>query len=117
MTAFDLSETGIKKGKRLAEKCNTYVDFLKADLTDFRPTEMYDIVFSSGVFHFIKPEIRKDLLSNLQEHTNQNGIHAINVFVDKPFAAIPPDNDRTKNFSESTGYLNERQKHESKLFF
>ena len=27
VTAFDLSETGIEKGKKLAEKCNTYVDF------------------------------------------------------------------------------------------
>ncbi len=27
--AFDLSGAGIEKGKKLAEKCNTYVDFLK----------------------------------------------------------------------------------------
>lgn len=27
VTAFDLSEAGIEKGKKLAERCNTYVDF------------------------------------------------------------------------------------------
>lgn len=27
VTAFDLSEAGIEKGKKLAEKCNTHVDF------------------------------------------------------------------------------------------
>lgn len=45
VTAFDLSEAGIEKGKRLAEKCNTDVDFFKADITDFRVNESYDIIF------------------------------------------------------------------------
>ncbi len=104
VTAFDLSETGIEKGKRLAEKCNTYVDFFKADLTDFRATEMYDIVFSSGVLHFIKPEIREELISNLKEYTNKNGIHAINVFVEKPFVKVPPDKDSNR-FRWNSGEL------------
>ena len=96
VTAFDLSEAGIEKGKRLAEKCNTYVDFFKADITDFRATEYYDIIFSSGVFHFIKPEIREEITANLKEYTNKNGIHAINVFVDKPFVQVPPDKDANR---------------------
>ncbi len=93
VTAFDLSEKGIEKGKRLAEKCNTYVDFFKADIVDFRASESYDIVFSSGVFHFIKPENRGKIITNLKEYTNKGGIHAINVFVDKPFVEVPPDKD------------------------
>lgn len=88
VTAFDLSEAGIEKGKKLAEKCNTYVNFFKADITDFRVTEYYDIIFSSGVFHFIKPEIRKEIATNLKDYTNKGGIHAINVFVDKPLMDI-----------------------------
>lgn len=96
VTAFDLSETGIEKGKRLADRCNTYVDFFKADITDFRATEMYDIVFSSGVFHFIRSEIREELISNLKEHTNKNGIHTMNVFVEKPFVEVPPDKDNNR---------------------
>lgn len=96
VTAFDLSANGIEKGKRLAEKSNTYVDFFKADLTDFRAAEMYDIIFSSGAFHFIKPEIREELISSLKECTNPNGIHAINVFVEKPFVEVPPDKDSNR---------------------
>ncbi len=91
VTAFDLSEAGIEKGKKLAEKCNTCVDFFKADITDFRITECYDIIFSSGVFHFIPPEIRPEIADNLKEHTTENGLHTINVFVDKPFVKVPPD--------------------------
>lgn len=93
VTAFDLSESGIEKGKKLAEKCNAYVNFLKADMLDFRASEYYDIIFSSGVFHMIRPEARKEIIDDLKEHTNQGGIHAINVFVDKPFIAAPPDKD------------------------
>lgn len=104
VTAFDLSEAGIDKGKKLAEKCNTYVDFFKADLTDFRASESYDIIFSSGVFHFMKPEIREEITANLKEHTNGNGIHTINVFVDKPFVAIPPDKDANR-FRWNSGEL------------
>ena len=96
VTAFDLSEAGIEKGKRLAEKCNTDVDFFKADITDFRVIESYDIIFSSGVFHFIKPEIRKEITENLKKYTNLNGIHAINVFVDKPFVEVPPEKDANR---------------------
>lgn len=93
VTAFDLSEAGIEKGKKLAEKCSTYVDFFKADITDFRASEYYDIIFSSGIFHFIKPEIRKEITANLKAYTNESGIHAINVFVDKPFVEAAPDKD------------------------
>lgn len=104
VTAYDLSEAGIEKGKKLAEKWNTYVDFFKADITDFRAEECYDIIFSSGVFHFIKPEIRKEITANLKEHTNKGGIHAFNVFVDKPFVEIPPDKD-VNRFRWNSGEL------------
>lgn len=104
VTAFDLSEAGIEKGKKLAEKCNTYVDFFKADITDFRATEYYDIIFCSGVFHFIKPEIRKEITQNLKEYTNKSGIHTINVFVDKPFVEVPPDKN-TNRFRWNSGEL------------
>ena len=104
VTAFDLSETGIAKAKKLAEKCGVYVEFFKADIVDFRLTECYDIIFSSGVFHFIKPEIRKDITENLKEYTNKNGIHAINVFVDKPFVEVPPDKN-TNRFRWTSGEL------------
>jgi len=104
VTAFDLSEAGIEKGKKLAEKCSVYVDFFKADITDFQAAEYYDIIFSSGVFHFIKPEIREEITANLKECTNKGGIHAINVFVDKPFVEVPPDKDANR-FRWNSGEL------------
>ncbi len=67
------------------------VDFFKADITDFGPEKMYDIIFCSGVFHFLFPNVRKEFVSQLKEHTNADGLDVINVFVDKPFIKRAPD--------------------------
>ena len=91
VSGLDATDNGIEKGKQLAEKCDVSVDFFKADMADFRLKENYDIILCSGVMHFVKPEYRNDIFQNLKKHTTQNGIHAMNVFVEKPFIASPPD--------------------------
>lgn len=91
VSAFDAAETGVEKTKRLAEKAGVFVDAFTANLLDFRLDRNFDILFSSGVFHFIKPELRGEILENYKCHTNPNGIHAVNVFVEKPFVPDPPE--------------------------
>lgn len=54
---------------------------------------MYDIIFSSGVFHYIKPGLREIFINNLKEHTNTGGINCTNVFVEKPFIEPAPDSE------------------------
>lgn len=89
VSALDATDHGIEKGKRLAEKYGVSVDFFKADIADYRLKDNYDIIFSSGVFHFVKPEYRDAIFQNLKEYTNSHGIHVMNVFVEKPFVAVP----------------------------
>ncbi|MBQ8410055.1 MAG: methyltransferase domain-containing protein [Clostridia bacterium] len=91
VTAFDASERGVAKARQLAEHCNVKIDFFKADVRDFRVDTDYDVIFSSGVFHYIPPALREDVIENLKAHTAHGGIHAINVFVKKPFIPYPPD--------------------------
>jgi len=91
VTAFDASESGLSKAKMLADRCGVQVDFFKADIKDFKPEEQFDIVFSSGVFHYIPAELRANIIASLKTHTALGGIHAINVFVRKPFIPLPPD--------------------------
>lgn len=91
VTAFDVSEQGLSKARRLADACGVKVDFFKADVRDFRLETDYDIIFSSGVFHYIPKEQRGDVVHNLKAHTTPNGINVINVFVKKPFIPLPPD--------------------------
>ena len=91
VSAFDIADAGLEKAKKLADINGTHVDFFKADITDFRPEKMYDIIFCSGVFHFLFPDVRKEFVSQLKEHTNAGGLNVINVFVDKPFIERAPD--------------------------
>lgn len=42
VTAFDMAEEGLKKGRLLAEKNATFVDFYRADINDFELKDMYD---------------------------------------------------------------------------
>ena len=91
VTAFDISDQGLSKAEMLAGHCGVKVDFFRADIRDFRLQTEYDIIFSSGVFHYLPYALRMPAIDNLKAHTASGGIHAINVFVQKPFIPIPPD--------------------------
>jgi len=91
VTAFDISEQGLSKARKLADHCGVKVDFFKADIRDFRLETDFDIIFSSGVFHYIPQEQRSNVIESLKKHTTSNGINVINVFVRKPFIPLPPD--------------------------
>jgi len=96
VTAFDISEQGIEKAKRLARYNETEVRFFRADLFDYRPDTEYDIIFSSGVLHVIKKAERKEFFDSLKAHTTDIGINALNVFVQKPFIDRAPDSTRNE---------------------
>ncbi len=89
--AFDIADSGLKKGQTLAAHHQTHVDFFHADLLDFEPGDTYDIIFCSGVLHYLPPQKRAAVLERLKAHTEPNGLHVMNVFVEKPFIAPAPD--------------------------
>lgn len=91
VTAFDLSEQGIEKAKKLAEHNKVEVRLFKADIFDYHPDAEYDIIFSSGVLHFLPDTRRKELCHSLKEYTADGGINVLNVFVQKPFIKHAPD--------------------------
>jgi tellurite methyltransferase len=91
VSAFDISEAGLEKTKRLAGKANVRVRTFRANLWDYRLEENYDILYSSGVLNYIKPELRDEILSNYKTHVNDKGIAALHTFVEKPFIPRPPE--------------------------
>lgn len=97
VTAFDISEQGIEKAKKLADYNQVDAAFFKADLFDYRPEGEYDIIFSSGVLHFMQENRRKELCDSLKAHTAEGGINAMNVFVKKPFIKRAPDSTRDES--------------------
>jgi tellurite methyltransferase len=93
VTAFDISDTGVEKTKRLAESASVHVNVFKANICDYRLDNKYDILYSSGVLHYIKPALRNEIFSNYRDHTEINGLNAFNAFVKKPFIASAPENE------------------------
>lgn len=91
VTAIDISDAGLEKTKRLADNVHVQVKVLKADILDYRLDTYFDVIFSSGVFHYIKPQLREEILNNYKQFTNPNGLHVLNAFVNKPFIAPPPE--------------------------
>lgn len=91
VSAFDISDAGIDKLNRLAERAHVYVHAFKANLWDYRLEEEYDILFSSGVLHYIKPELRDEIMSNYKSHVSKNGFVYFHTFVKKPFIQPPPE--------------------------
>ncbi len=96
VTAFDVSEQGLSKARELADYSGVKIDFFKANVQDFRLESDYDIIFSSGVFHYISNELRGSVVDNLKAHTSTSGINIINVFVRKPFIPLPPDTEESE---------------------
>ncbi len=106
VSAFDISESGIEKGIRLAEANHVEVDFFQADINQYQLGSTYDVVFASGVLQYITEDKRSDIISMLKEHTNRNGIHVLNVFVEKPFLDVPPDWEKKEFFWNSGELMN-----------
>ncbi|WP_223068839.1 methyltransferase domain-containing protein [Paenibacillus caui] len=104
VTAFDVSDAGIDKARSLADKIGVKLKVLKADIMDFRLDSRFDILYSSGVLHYIKPEYRDEIFSNYKQFTNEGGMHVFNVFVQKPFIAPPPEKE-TNAYSWKSGEL------------
>lgn len=91
VSAFDIAEAGLEKGRRLAECNNVEVDFFKADANTYRPDTEFDIIYCSGVLHYVELNQRQSFFESMKECTVKNGINAMNVFVKKPFIEFYPD--------------------------
>jgi len=89
VSAFDISEAGLEKTRRLAERAGVRVRAFRADICDFRLGEKYDILFSSGTLHYIKPALRDEIMANYKANVAAGGLVAFQVFVEKPYIALP----------------------------
>jgi len=105
VTAFDISEAGLEKTKRLADKARVPIKTFRANILDYRLSEEYDIIFSSGVLHYLKPELRSEIMENYKSYVKTGGIVAMNVFVEKPFIAPPPENEAHHSYLWKSGQL------------
>ena len=104
VSAFDITETGIKKTKLLAEKRNVEINAFVADINNFEIKDSFDILYSTGTIQYLFDENIAPFFKKLKEITNIGGIVYLNVFVDKPFMELPPDWDKEEKMWK-TGQL------------
>lgn len=97
VSAFDITQSGIDKSKRLAEKHRVEIDFFKADIRDFRLENSFDVIFCSGALHYIPTDYIEQIIADYKCHTSDGGINALNVFVKKPFIPAPHDKESLGN--------------------
>jgi len=95
VTAFDTSGKGVEKARQLAAAAGVSIEARVASINEFRLTDSFDVLFSTGVLQYVPPELREELFANYREHTNPGGLHALSVFVKKPFIAKAPDGEKT----------------------
>lgn len=101
VSAYDVSGNGVKKGMELADISGVSVDFFQADMLEYHLENEFDIIYCSGALQYLPRERRKGFIDNLKEHTEENGIHVLNVFVEKPFLLPPPDWEEGEHFWHS----------------
>ena len=101
VSAFDLTENGIRKTVSLAKnrgvEINAYVD----DINTFEINEQFDIIYSTGTVQYLFEENKDSFFEKLEKITRRNGIVYINVFVEKPFLELPPDWDKEEKMWRS----------------
>ncbi len=97
VTAFDLTESGIAKTKRLAKEAGVRINAYVDDINSFETEERFEIIYSSGTLQYLQKDNIKPFFEKMGRITNPNGINYFNVFVDKPFLAPAPDLDKEES--------------------
>lgn len=94
VTAFDVTESGIRKAKLLAQQRSVAIDAFVADINDFEINGQFDIIYSTGTIQYLFDDNIAPFFEKIERLTKKGGIVYFNVFVDKPFLELPPDWDK-----------------------
>lgn len=80
--AFDISEAGIAKLKRLCEFNSVNINAFVKDLVNYEFEKKYDLVMSFATLCFLEKSVWRQFIANAKENTNIGGIHIMHIFTD-----------------------------------
>lgn len=80
--AFDISEAGISKLKRLCELNSVSVNAFVQDLTAYRFEKRYDLIISFAALCFVEKSAWRKFIADAKANTNVGGIHIMHIFTD-----------------------------------
>ncbi len=77
VTALDISDVGLEKGKRRAEREGVAIDFLRVDLDEYRFTDTYDLIIN---FNFLL----RDLIPRSVAALAAGGLLVVDTIMESP---------------------------------
>ena len=95
-TGVDISAAGLQKTVQYAAEVGVQVETVQADLSTYRLSDSYDVVFSTMTLQYLPATRREECFRHYKEHTRNSGINLISVQVAKPFLPSEPDDDPTR---------------------
>lgn len=101
VTAFDLTDNGIRKTLALADQKEVKIKAFVDDINTFETDEQFDIIYSSGTVQYLFDENKKEFFDKIDRMTRPDGIVFFNVFVEKSFLEFPPDWDKEEKMWKS----------------
>lgn len=87
--AFDISEAGIAKLKKLCEINGVSTNAFVCDLARYVFEKKYDLIMSFATLCFAEKDKWKQFVANAKDNTNVGGIHIMHIFTDE----VPPSAD------------------------
>jgi len=81
VTCIDISKTAIKKIKEEATKRGLKISAFFDDLEKYKIKGDYDIIISTGIFHFLPKEKTFELIEKIKGHTKKKGINIFEAFL------------------------------------
>jgi tellurite methyltransferase len=101
VTGLDISAAGLEKARRLAEETGVAISTIHGSIIDCALTGAFDVIFSTGTLHYLPPVCRLQRFEHFKAVTSGNGLHAMSVFVEKPFIPRAPDAEATVHLYRS----------------
>lgn len=106
--AFDISENGIEKAKKIAGQMDVQINYFCCDLEKFVFEKEYDVILSHGVLHLPYKDVRDKFIMRMQENTKIGGYNVIGIFTNRLPAT--PDNAPYTHSLFNVGELLEKYK-------
>ena len=81
--AFDISEAGIAKLKKLCEVNSVSINAFVKDLAHYTFEKKYDLIMSFATLCFLEKSVWRKFIVDAKNSTNTGGIHIMHIFTDK----------------------------------
>ncbi|HWA52159.1 MAG TPA: methyltransferase domain-containing protein [Patescibacteria group bacterium] len=83
VTNIDVDKEALEILSKESKLQNLKIETINADLNNFQINNNYDNIICFYVLHFLEKEIAINLIKDIKNHTNKNGINIIITFTNK----------------------------------